>query len=279
MSPHPARARTSGERAAGKTQAEVLEQWEGDPSFMQSLARGLLVLNAVAKAQNGSSSIPELVALTGLPRATVRRCIYTLESIGYVRSVPDGAAPGPELVGMTTSFFSSSPILAAYKPIIAKLRDDTGQSVAFGLYEGWQALFVSDAPSRSSVRIWTLPTAEFPLYSMSIGRILLASKSEAELADYLRKVDLVAHTERSIVTAKGIRDEVKQARASGYSIVDEEVEIGLRSVTVPVYNGSGSLAAWININTHVNITGARELKSKILPKMLSAAEELSNLAP
>ena len=104
--------------------ADELSEWQGDGQFMQSLARGLLVLREVVKGRGKVVPPREIAETTGLSIQSVRRCIYTMNATGHVRANRNGAVPGLALSELAGEFFASSPLVAACGPILDKLHDE-----------------------------------------------------------------------------------------------------------------------------------------------------------
>jgi IclR family pca regulon transcriptional regulator len=261
------------------SEAERLNHWTGDPSFMLSLARGLLVLEAVAEAGGRTLSIAEIAAATGLSRPTVRRCLYTLDALSYLKTDRSGGTAGPRLAGLSAAYLAGSPLLSNSRPVLDRLRDATGQTVSLGIREGSEAVYISHSYSDTFFTINIPPGARFPLYSTSMGRVLLSGMPPAEFEAYLAQASLTPHTEYTVKTADDLRAMVLEDGKRGYSISDQEVEVGLRTISVPVKDRRGQIVAAISIGTHASVVGVRELRSVLLPAMLEAAKELSDMLP
>ncbi|HEY3696480.1 IclR family transcriptional regulator domain-containing protein [Phenylobacterium sp.] len=273
------RPATAAASSRPPSEAEGLDRWTGDPSFMLSLARGLLVLDVIAKARGRPVSVTQLANLTGLSRPTARRCLYTLDAIGYVQKATDGGAPGPRLAALASSYLSSSPLLSGHEPVLTRLRDVTKQTVIFGTFQDQEPLFLANFPGDNPFNINVPISSRIPLYSTSMGRVLLAHMAAEDLEDYLARTSMVPRTARTITTRDRLLPALAEVRARGYALVDQEIELGLRSISVPVHNRAGKVVAWININTLAAATTVRELRSRIAPAMTAAASELSALLP
>jgi IclR family pca regulon transcriptional regulator len=279
--------RTPSKRAAAApaprpkdlSQAERLNHWGGDPSFMLSLARGLLVLQTVAKARGKPVSTSELAAATGLTRAAARRCLYTLEAIGYVFWTDDGGLPGPQLASLASAYLSSSPLLSGFEPILKRLQETIQQSVAFGIFESGEPLHVASFTSGNPINIRVPIYARIPLYCTSVGRIFLYNMTIDKLSEYLDNTEMVARTDRTITSRPELMSALDKARSRGYALVDQEVERGLRSVSVPIKDRRDCVIGWISVNTLTTSIGVRELRSRVIPEMTKAALELSALVP
>jgi IclR family pca regulon transcriptional regulator len=266
------------ELAANASRAADLDRWNGDPSFMLSLARGLLVLDAVAAGRDAPSN-RELCAQTGLSRAALRRCLYTLESLGYVESAEGGVRPGPRLGSLATSYVSSNPLLSAYRPAIRALSDRTGQSVSFGIYEHGLPRPVGIAHCDNPVQLGVTSRDRIPIHCSSIGRVMLAAMPEGEALERLRSEARTRDTEHTRTSIEEIMTKVAEARRLGYAIVDREAQLSLRAVAAGVCNSRGETVGWMNITVHASMMTLKELRTRIAPEVKRSAEALSKQIP
>jgi IclR family pca regulon transcriptional regulator len=115
-----------------------------------------------------------------------------------------------------------------------------------------------------------------PAYASSMGRVLLAHLPPAELDERLARAKLVAYTDRTVTSREKLRQVLNGVRRHGFCIVDQELEIGLRSISVPVRDASGTVAAAINIGTQALSYGVREMEAKLLPPLRAAATEITS---
>ena len=278
VTPKRGRVATRPAPSKGLSGAERLNHWKGDPDFMLSLARGLLVLRAIADAGR-PIAIAEVASLTGLSRATARRCVYTLSELDYVSVGAAGCVAGSRLASLTSAYISSSPLIAGCRPILDRLRDHLREGVSLGIFDSGEAVYVARAEVE---RRWALPLelgARLPAYCSSLGRVLLAFKPQAQIDEYLAHTELLPRTERTVTSPERLLEILAEVRRQGYCIGDQELEIGLRSISVPVRDRAGVVVAAVNVGTQPAKVGLRELKSRVLPPLLEAAAELSTLSP
>ena len=273
--------RRSGERrpAAAPTAADEIQALSGDPNFMTSLARGLAVIRGFSE-QRRKMTIAQLSMRTGIPRAAVRRCLYTLAKLGYASAEDGGAfALRPQILALGHAYLSSVPLVMAAQPILDQVSAATHESCSLAIMDGDEILYV--ARSSSSRRIMSIDLgvgSRLPTHCTSMGRVLLAALSDDELAKYLRRVKLVPYTSRTIVAKDQLARTIAEVRDRGFAIVDQELEIGLRSIAVPVKDYRGRVAAAINISVQAARVSSAEMEKTFLPALKSAAEELGMLA-
>jgi IclR family pca regulon transcriptional regulator len=259
--------------------AEALDRWNGDPSFMLSLARGLLVLQTVAEARGDALSNRELCERTGLSRAALRRCLYTLETLGYVAAAGGAVLSGPRLGAVAAAYISSDPLLHAYKPVISNLSRRTGQSVSFGVFEHDAPKPVDVVYTDHPVQLGVTRRDPIPIHCSSMGRLMLAAMPDDAALQRLALEPLVQRTDRTITSPPEIMAKVAEVRRLGYALVDQEAQPDLRSVAVGVENSRGETVGWMNITVLASMLTLKEMRTRLAPEMRRAAGILSKQLP
>jgi IclR family transcriptional regulator, pca regulon regulatory protein len=250
---------------------------EGDPNFMTSLARGLAVVCAFSDHRR-SLTIPEITELTGFSRAAVRRCLYTLGKLGYVSSGPRAFDLEPKILELGHAYLSSRPLVSAAQPILDRLCEAVRESCSVSILDGTDILYV--ARSSTTVRILSVDLgvgSRLPAYCTAMGRVLLAFQSEPRLREYFAHAQFTARTKRTLTSPAKLKEQLTEVRENGYAIVDQELEIGLRSIAVPVKAKANSVIAAMNVGTQAARVSIRELKETIYPELRTAAHHLSIL--
>ena len=260
------------------TPASAIEALTGDPNFMSSLARGLAVIRAFSQ-QRRELTIAELSRRTDIPRAAVRRCLYTLARLGYVGS-EDGRtyALRPRILTLGHAYLSSTPLAAAVQPLLDQISDQLHESSSMAVLEGDEILYI--ARSSTTTRLMSIDLglgSRLPAYCTSMGRVLLADLHAVELDRYLARATLARLTSRTVTTAAELRRVLAEVRRDGYALVDQELEIGLRSIAVPVRDGTGRCVASINVGTQSARVSVAEMQARFLAPLRTAANELAVL--
>jgi len=260
------------------TQAAEIQAFAGDPNFMASLARGLAVIRAFTQ-QRRHLTIAQLSQRTGIPRAAVRRCLYTLAALGYV-ATDDGRsyALRPRILALGHAFISSTPLVYAVQPLLDQITSVLHESSSMAVLENDDILYI--ARSSTTTRLLSIELgigSRLPAYCTSMGRVLLAGLPAAELEAYLSRVPLVKLTGRTVSTAEELKAALHAVRRDGYCVVDQELEIGLRSIAVAVLDRDGHSVAAINVGTQSSRVPVSEMESRFLPPLRAAAHELALL--
>jgi IclR family pca regulon transcriptional regulator len=257
-----------------KTIAKDIEAGTGDPNFMTSLARGLAVIRGFSN-QRRHMSIAQLSQATGISRASVRRCLYTLAQLGYVSSA-DGRvyALQPKLLGLGHAYLSSTPLVVLAQPYLDRVSEAVHESCSLASLDGDDILYLARSISSRVISVTLNVGNRLPAHCTSIGQVLLASLTGVELKAYLERVKFVRYTDRTITSGARLREVLAQVRESGYAIADQQMELGVRSIAVPVCNVRATVVAGINVILQTARGSVRDMKTLYLPHLQRAARDL-----
>jgi IclR family pca regulon transcriptional regulator len=250
---------------------------ESDPNFMTSLARGLSVIQAFSQ-QRRVLTISQVSQRTGIPRAAVRRCLHTLGKLGFV-SAEDGRnfSLRPRILALGHAYLSSTPLASAAQPVLRHISNTLNESSSVAILDGDEILYIVRA---STSRIMTIDLhvgSRLPAYCTSMGRVLLSHLPSADVDAYLERVKLVQHTPRTIISREGLREALESVRHNGYAINDQELEIGLRSIAVPIFAPGSRVVAALNVGVQAARISVAEMESRFLPVLREGAYELGLL--
>ncbi|MEU2913948.1 IclR family transcriptional regulator C-terminal domain-containing protein [Streptomyces massasporeus] len=238
--------------------------------FIASLARGLTVITAFGEGR-AELTLSEVATHTGLPRATARRALITLEHLGHVtvhgrvfRLTPRVLALGFPPLSRTTLARIAHPHLTA---LTQRVHESTSLAVLMG----------DDVQCAVSVAAGRIMDADIvvgsrtPAYATSTGRVLLAGLPPEECSSRLARLRMGALTPRTVTKPADLRTILDQVREEDYALVDGELEAGLRSIAVPVRDREGSLVAAINVTMHSGRRSASECVEAVLPELRATA--------
>ncbi|SET84524.1 transcriptional regulator, IclR family [Stenotrophomonas indicatrix] len=255
---------------------QQIQDNQGDPDFMTSLGRGLAVLSVFSQHPR-EVTMSQISSDTGISRAAVRRVLYTLEKLGYVGEQGRGYVLLPRVLGMGGAYVASSSMTAAAQPVLDALRDAVHESCSLGVLDGDDILYVARAETVRIMSIGLRAGSRLPAYCTSMGRVLLASLPRDTLEGYLERNPLRPRTERTVTRMDDFLDLLEKVRREGASLVDQELEIGLRSIAVPVRSRSGDVVAALNIGTQAGRIGLGVMQTQLLPRLREAAQRLGTL--
>lgn len=267
----PAPASAIAERGLAREIMRQIDAAQGDPDFMTSLARGMAVLSVFA--QHGREvTMSQISAETGIPRAAVRRALYTLAKLGYVGEHGRGYVLLPRVLGIGGAYVASAPLAVAAQPVLDALRDAVHESCSLGVLDGDDVLYVARAETVRIMSIGLRSGSRLPAYCTSMGRILLASLPPDTLEGYLERNPLRPRTERTITHPTELLEVLAKVRREELSLTDQELEIGLRSIAVPIRNQAGRVLAAMNVSGHASRITAEDMQQRYLSPLLYAAE-------
>lgn len=248
----------------------------GDPDFMMSLARGLVVMQLVVSADR-SITLADVTRRSGLSRAASRRCLYTLCQLGYVEHGERGYSACHDVLRLGRGFLAPNSLAVRAQPLLDALRDECRESCSIGILDKDHIRYIARAEAARIISINIRVGSRLPLYATSMGRVLLAGLSAAQRDNYLGRVELKRFTNSTIVEKGVLAETLRQVERDGYAIVDQELEWGLRSASVPIYE-KGSVIAALNIATPVARVSLDELQARFLPALKEASALISRSA-
>lgn len=246
-----------------------------DRTFVQSLDRGLAVLQAF-NAERPAMTLADMARATGLTRATARRLLLTLVALGYVCSDGRTFELTPRVLDLGFAYVSSLQLPDIAQPFMEALSSNVHESVSASVLDGTQIVYVARVNTQRIMGISLAIGSRLPAAWTSMGRVLLAGLSEEELEEFLDSLVFDAPTERSITDIPSLRAEVNAVRSQGYSLVDQELEEGVRSVAAPLRDRRGRTLAAINVGTHAARVTLKELRAVILPELIVTARSIES---
>ena len=250
------------------------DAFTGDPNFMTSLARGLAVIQAFSQRRH-HLTISQVSTTTGLSRAAVRRCLYTLSKLGFAGSDDNRHFfLRPRILALGHSYISSMPLATAAQPVLEHISHLLHESCSIATLDGVEIVYIARANVTRIMSIDLGVGSRLPAFCTSMGRAILANLPPEELESVLARVEFKRYTERTITNPAKLTQALRQIRRDGYSIIDQELEHGLRSMAVPIQNPGGKVVAALNIGAHAQRVSIQEMQTKFLPHLRAAAQEL-----
>jgi IclR family transcriptional regulator, pca regulon regulatory protein len=245
-----------------------------DSDFVQSLERGLAVICAFDR-DHSELTLSEVAAATGVTRATARRFLLTLARLGYVRSDGRFFSLTPRVMELGYAYLSSLSLPEVAEPHLKTLVADVNESSSVSVLDGQDVVYIARVPFSRIMTVAISVGTRFPAYATSMGRVLLAGLSEAELESYVAGVRMERITPRTIASEPALKAELAKVRTQGFAVVDQELEEGLRAVAAPIRDRSGAVVAALNVSTHASRTSLENMRRQFLPPLLAAAARIS----
>lgn len=249
--------------------------------FVQSLDRGLAVIRSF-DAGNSAQTLSDVAKRTGLTRAAARRFLLTLETLGYVTSDGKHFQLSPRVLELGFSYFATLPFRTTAAQVLQRLSDGTGESCSMSVLDGHEIVYICRVHTRKIMRVNITVGTRFPARSTSMGRVLLSGLSETELDAVLLSSPAQPLTPKTLTDDDALRHELERVRDQGWAFVDQELELGLRSLAVPVLDDHGAIAAALNISMPSaygeDDDAARASIEALVPRLQAAAAEISSIS-
>jgi len=239
-------------------------------AFVQSLERGLAVIRAF-DAEHDELTLSDVARATGLTRAAARRFLHTLVELGYMRTDGRLFALRPRILELGYAYLSSMGLPQVAQPHLETLVSQVHESSSVSVLDGLDVVYVARVPTKRIMTVSIAVGTRFPAYATSMGRVLLASQTDEWLDRYLKEADLRPLTRYTTVEERLLRAIIEHVREQGWSLVDQELEEGLRSIAVPVHNPDGTVAAAVNVSAHASRGSSDDIRVELLPPLRAAA--------
>ncbi|HEU5474076.1 MAG TPA: IclR family transcriptional regulator C-terminal domain-containing protein [Actinophytocola sp.] len=243
------------------------------PDFVQSLERGLAVIRAF-DAEHAELTLSEVAASTGVTRAAARRFLLTLAELGYVRAEGRYFSLTARVLELGFAYLSSLSLPEVAEPHLEALVAEVNESSSVSVLDGDDVVYVARVPTSRIMTVVISVGTRFPAYATSMGRVLIAGLSDEAVDAYLARVRLEPLTTRTVSSGQGLRAELAKVRTQGYSLVNQELEDGLRAIAAPIRDRTGRVIAALNISAHASRTSLEVMRRDLLPPLLKTAARI-----
>jgi len=247
-----------------------------DKEFMLTLAKGLAVLGSFGR-HRPTMTLAQAAQAVDLSRATARRVLHTLVELGYVEQTGRQFALSPRIMRLGFAYISSQSWVDRALPLMKTLSERFHESCSAAILEGAEIIYVARIPARRIISVTLAVGSRLPAFHSSMGRIQLGFLDDAEIWRRLKSVRFEPLTPATIIDLQALHEGILDDHRQGFSIVDEELERGLRSIAVPIVDRDGQCVGALNLSTHSTRTTRNALRETFLPELKSVAEQVSAL--
>ena len=244
-----------------------------DGEYLSTLARGLSVLRAFTKEQP-EMTLSEVAAYTDLNPAVARRCLNTLVHLGYVGKRGKLFLLTPEVMGFASAFLESVNLEEIARPYLQDARDSTGDSSSLAVLSQSDILYLVHVSTNRMVRLGAGFGTRFPAYPTSLGRVLLAYQTDKVIDDYLNRLKPEKLTDKTVTSKVKLRKILNRCRRQGFTSTQDELDYGIVSVAVPIFDTDGGILAAINCSTATTRVNQEEMIETRLPHLKVAAKKI-----
>jgi IclR family transcriptional regulator, pca regulon regulatory protein len=240
---------------------------------MAGLAKGLAIIEAFG-ASTTRMTVSDAAHYAELSRPAARRCLLTLVDLGYLAHDGKFFTPLPRMLRLGSAYLSTSSLTQIAQPLLAKARDELQESISLAVMDEGHSVFIARAEAIRIVSTGVKLGGRLPAYCSATGRVLLSSSSEEEINRHLAATPMKPLTARTLVTPAAVLQAIRRAAEDGYAISNEELEIGMSAMAVPVRNRSGEIEAALSVSVFSGRISVKELEEKFLPVLRSVAVRL-----
>ncbi len=225
-------------------------------------------------ADHAELSQSEIAERTGLARAVVRRSLLTLQHLSYVGARGRRFFLTPRVLELGFGYLSSLRLPELARPAMEQLAHAVQESCSMSVLDGSEIVYVARVPVKRVITIALGVGARLPAYAASMGRILLAGLEVEELEAVLAVAKLEPLTSFTIHKPKALRAEILKVRQQGYSLVMQELELGLCAIAVPVRDRRNSVIAALNVGMQYNKDSRARALQTVLPALQRTSAEI-----
>lgn len=243
---------------------------------VRAFERGLRVIRSFG-AGGAKRTLADVARAADLNRATARRLLLTLEELGYVQHVDDRFTLTPKVLDLGYAYLSSFGVPELALPYLEVLSAELNEASSVGVLDGSDVVYVARVPANRVMTVSIGLGSRFPAYRTSLGRALLAAWPEEEVAELWESSDRSSPTPHTVDSLESLRKRLREARTSGFALVDQELEVGVRSIAAPLHDVSGRTVAAINVSTHVSRTSKSDLRKRFVPALMRAASQIDHV--
>jgi len=243
---------------------------------MGGLAKGLAIIEAFGQDRR-QLSISEAASLTDTSPASARRCLLTMAALGYLTYDGKFFRPTPRMVRLGAAYLETAPLPLLARTHLLAAREQLGESISLAVLESGESVFVARADADRIVSAGVRLGARLPAHASATGRVLLAALSDEDVDAVLTRADLTGTTRNTLTTIEQVRHRIQQARKEGVAYTDEELELGIRTMAVPVQDSSGRVLAAMSAAAFASRVTLEEMATQFLPVLREHAARLGRM--
>jgi IclR family pca regulon transcriptional regulator len=252
------------------------DQVKEEKEYVMGLEKGLAIVEAFGIAK-GPLTLTQAAEITGHTKAAVRRSLLTLCKLGYASQDGRQFRLAPRSLRLGHAYVASDPLTKVAQPILEMTSERTRESASIAVLDAQDAVFVARSTHRRSLSSGLGVGVRLPAYCSATGRVLLSGRPAAEVEFMLNRMSRPALTPHTRTGMREILKEIAFVRSRGYAVSDEELEIGLRSIAVPIRNGRGDLIAAMSLSVATSRMTRDQLVEQLVPELETARRTFASL--
>ncbi len=248
----------------------------GERDYVMALEKGLAIIEAFGQLRSGAT-LTELADVTGHTKASVRRSLHTLCHLGYATQDGRQFQLAARALRLGSAFVVSDALTRLAQPILETTAERTKESASIAVLDSQDSVFVARATHRRSLSVGLGVGARLPAYASATGRVLLAGQPRDAVRFMLSRMGRPALTVKTITSLPKVMQQVELAQRQGYALCDQELEIGLRSIAVPILDRRGRTIAAMSLSVATSRMDIPAIMDKLLPELERAKQKFPAL--
>lgn len=248
----------------------------GERDYVMALEKGLAIIEAFGQLRSGAT-LTELADVTGHTKASVRRSLHTLCHLGYATQDGRQFQLAARALRLGSAFVVSDALTRLAQPILETTAERTKESASIAVLDSQDSVFVARATHRRSLSVGLGVGARLPAYASATGRVLLAGQPRDAVRFMLSRMGRPALTVKTITSLPKVMQQVELAQRQGYALCDQELEIGLRSIAVPILDRHGRTIAAMSLSVATSRMDIPAIMDKLLPELERAKQKFPAL--
>jgi IclR family pca regulon transcriptional regulator len=254
-----------------KAEQDVVDS--AGPEFLEALARGLRVIEAFGRDRR-QLTLSDAARAVELPRASVRRTLHTLVQLGYAETDGRMFKLTPRVLTLAGSYLLSNPLSEILQPAVERISAEIKEACSTAVLDGDDVVMITHASPNRLMAVSAQIGLRLSAHASSLGRVILAALDDRALDKHLARIKPAKLTPATVTDKSEIRKAILKARHDGYSLVDQEVELGFRSISVPLRRFDGKVVAALNIGIHTERGTPAMMLKTFLPVLTEASNRL-----
>lgn len=258
-----------------RSPAEQKRAEETGEEFLEALARGLRVVEAFGRDRRWLT-LSDVARLVDLPRASVRRTLYTLVKLGYAEMDDRLFRLTPRILALAGAYLSSNTITDIVQPALERLSDEIGEACSAAVLDGADVVMIAHASPNRMLSVSAQVGYRLPALSSSLGRVLLAALGDKQADEFIAQAKVAKLTPSTVTNKAELRAAIVKARMDGFALADQEAEAGFRSISVPLRRRDGRTIAALNVGVHAQRVPLDTMRKVFLPRLRALADDLAS---
>ena len=249
-----------------------------DNEFISSLEKGLRVLKSFSQNRR-KMTISEVAEHSNMSKAASRRYLLTFNALGYINVEGRYFSLTAKILTFSAMYLNSDSLADVATPYLSDLTSMVHESSSISQLQGDNIIYIARVPTKKIMSINLQVGARLPAWITSMGRVQMAYLDQKLQNEMVDRVTFESKTAKTIKTSIALKEELKKVKSQGYALVDQEIEEGVISIAVPVFNRNNKVIAGLNIAGSPSVYNKKKLVKEILPALNNTAELIRSSNP